>query len=502
MLTVLKVIHCACFIALFAAALHIMKDIDCCIYAQEPDSKSKSMGQAALPFLKLDQASWINEDNDTLSISSVNGSLRMDVKPASNVNETVAPSPWSVISTDFIPIKKGVVHNYSLSISANNSNLLHSKVIYYDLNKNETFWKFIFGGRNGTFNEQFSKSIFSPPETEYVKLQVLVRPSLVPSFYVIDDVKIGLSVNNSLSSPMDNSSSVWVRGANMPTPRTDFTGTVLDDKVYIIGGLNRNGTSLDAVEFYDPKTDSWGTINPLPKGLDHAAAAAYDDKLFVVGGKQNDDTRNKELFIYNALTDEWQKGTPMPTAKTAYGLTANFINGTLYVVGGVDESGPSHSNLAYDPITDAWTEKEPMPTAREHLTSAVVDGKLFVIGGRVAGLESNLDANEVYDPLKDTWNVLEPMPSKRGGLAAAASSPNGTIHVFGGEEPGSTFNNNEKYDPKSDTWTEDIPMPTARHGLAAATIDDKIYVIGGGLEPGLNVTPYNEIFQIDNSTKK
>ena len=169
MLTILLVIPYVCFIALFAAALHIMKDIDCCTYAQ---------------------SSWINEDNDTLSTSSDNGKLRVDVKPASSVNQTVAPSPWNVISTDFIPIKGGGVHNYSLSISADNANRLHSKVIYYDSAKNETFWKFIFSGKNGTFNEEFSKSIFSPPETEYVKLQMLVRPSLTPSFYVIDNVKI------------------------------------------------------------------------------------------------------------------------------------------------------------------------------------------------------------------------------------------------------------------------------------------------------------------------
>ena len=181
MLTVLKIIPYVCFVALFAAALHIMKDIDCCTYAQ---------------------SIWINKDNDTLSTSSANGKMRVDVKPASSVNETVGPSPWSVISTDFIPIKKGGVHNYSLDISANNANLLHSKVIYYDSAKNETFWKFIFSGKNGTFNEQFSNSILSPPETEYAKLQILVRPSLTPSFYVVDDVKIvkedtGTNVTNS-----------------------------------------------------------------------------------------------------------------------------------------------------------------------------------------------------------------------------------------------------------------------------------------------------------------
>ena len=38
---------------------------------------------------------------------------------------------------------------------------------------------------------------------------------------------------------------------------------------------------------------------------------------------------------------------------------------------------------AYDPQSDAWeTGLAPMPTAREHLASAVVDEKLFVIGGR------------------------------------------------------------------------------------------------------------------------
>ena len=103
----------------------------------------------------------------------------------------------------------------------------------------------------------------------------------------------------------------------------------------------------------------------------------------------------------------------MPTARAA--LTANFIDGLLYAVGGTD-SDPLKVNQAYDPRTDTWTEKAPMPTAREHLTSAVVEGKLYVIGGRTTGKSSNLDANEAYDPRADTWAQKAPMPSKRGGL--------------------------------------------------------------------------------------
>jgi len=241
MLTVFKVIPYVCFIALFAAAQHIMKDIDCCTYAQEPDSETKPMGQAALPFSKLDQASWINEDNDTLSTTSDNVSLRVNVQPASSVNETVADSPWNVISTDFIPIKGGGVHNYSLDISANNANRLHSKVIYYDLNKNETSWEFIFSGRNGTFNDQFSKSIFSPPETEYLKLQMLVRPSLTPSFYVIDGVKIE-KVPTGLSTPGSPISENATKISSITSKQSKFAVLKFDKNGTFIKGWGSEGS--------------------------------------------------------------------------------------------------------------------------------------------------------------------------------------------------------------------------------------------------------------------
>ncbi len=123
-------------------------------------------------------------------------------------------------------------------------------------------------------------------------------------------------------------------------------------------------------------------------------------------------------------------------------MTANFVNGVLYVVGGVDNQKTLDSLQAYDPATDAWSEKSPMPTtAREHLTSAVVDGKLYVMGGRTNGVSANVDTNEVYDPKTDKWTLLEPMPSKRGGLASAVV--NGSIYVVGGEQPSGAFDNDE-----------------------------------------------------------
>lgn len=63
------------------------------------------------------------------------------------------------------------------------------------------------------------------------------------------------------------------------------------------------------------------------------------------------------------------------------------------------------------------------------------------------------------------------------------------------EGPGGTFHNNEKYDFKINTWTSSKPMPIDRHGLVAVSVDDKVYVIVGGLDPGGSQTNLNEIFQ-------
>ena len=281
--------------------------------------------------------------------------------------------------------------------------------------------------------------------------------------------------------------SYWVSGADMPTPRTELTGTVLDEKIYVIGGYVKKGKK-DIVEVYDPDKNKWSTVASLPEPLDHPAAASYKDKLYVIGGAIRSNVPSEKLFIYEPVIDEWKEGEPMPTARRA--LTANFIDGILYTIGG---EGHFHKTLnvneAYDPVSNTWTEKEPMPTARHHLTSAVVDGKLYVIGGRQTNETSsysNFDTVEMYDPITNTWTEKEPMPTKRSGLAAVSIEDE--IYVIGGEERngkiGKTFNNNEKYNTVSNTWKAEPPMPTARHGLAVSIIDHRIYAIGGGPQPG------------------
>jgi N-acetylneuraminic acid mutarotase len=307
---------------------------------------------------------------------------------------------------------------------------------------------------------------------------------------------------------------LWSKGASMPTPRSEVAGVIVGgEHIYVIGGfwMPSNATrpgKTNLVEVYNIKNNTWSSVTQLPEKTDHVGAAEYNGKIYVVGGSVGkENNRSNKLFIFDPSINKWKEAKPMPTARAA--LTANFIDGILYAVGGIDSSGtPVTTNEAYDPQTDTWTKKAPMPTPRQHLTSAEIDGKLYVIGGRANKPQMpivNLNANEMYDPKNDNWTILEPMPTKRSGLAAAAFT-DGKIYVFGGEDSIRTFNNNEKYNPKTNNWTSELPMPTARHGLTAISdhINNKIFVIGGGREAGDSVSNVNEIFSaiVDISEKQ
>ena len=116
-----------------------------------------------------------------------------------------------------------------------------------------------------------------------------------------------------------------------------------------------------------------------------------------------------------------------------------------------------------------------------NLASSVVDGKMYVIGGRDMQAYNNLDPNEVYDPETDSWKSLEKMPTARS--AQAISVLNNTIFVFGGEGDNHVYDNNEQYLPDEDRWITYSPMPAPVHGSAYATVGDRVFVIGGGVAP-------------------
>ena len=65
----------------------------------------------------------------------------------------------------------------------------------------------------------------------------------------------------------------------------------------------------------------------------------------------------------------------------------------------------------YDPALDAWEAVAPMGTARSRHAVAVLDGKLYAVGGR--GLAGRLSSVERYDPAAGAWEAVASMAAAR-----------------------------------------------------------------------------------------
>jgi N-acetylneuraminic acid mutarotase len=140
----------------------------------------------------------------------------------------------------------------------------------------------------------------------------------------------------------------------------------------------------------------------------------------------------------------------------------------------------------------------PLGTARNHAYSGVIDGKIYVTGGRAPGHEgndgNNIASTEVYDPGADTWSPLEDLPTPRSGGASAVLD--GKLYVIGGQLPGNTvYKTVSRFDPATGHWEALADMPIELTGHRAVAVGNAIYVMGGfrtqgAVRQGFGGVPY------------
>lgn len=267
----------------------------------------------------------------------------------------------------------------------------------------------------------------------------------------------------------------WRTLPEAPSPRLMMASTVLDGKIWILGGI-RHGASLDTAETYDPQTGQWQTQPPLPIPLHHATAATYRGQVLVIGGASEDiGTASGRVFAF--ADGSW---TELPALKYARaGAAATVVGDRLIVVGGQSEKRLVGQTEIYD--GQSWTEAADLPTPREHL-AAVSDGVYaYTVGGRFLSADKNSAAFERFDPESGEWVRLVDMPTPRGSYGAAYLD--GRIVVVGGENPTQVLDTVEVYDIAEQAWTSVKPMPTARHAQAVAAVGETVYSIGGANRP-------------------
>jgi N-acetylneuraminic acid mutarotase len=171
----------------------------------------------------------------------------------------------------------------------------------------------------------------------------------------------------------------WTGIADLPGPRAAHGMAAIEDRLYVVGGV---GPASEEIWVYDPASDRWEAAPaPLSTRREHLAVTVLDGKLYAVGGRWGNAGNLAALEIYDAAAGRWTRGPDLPTPRS--GLTAGMLDGNVHVTGGeslsLDRTFGEHE--AYDPTTARWTALASLPTPRHGLTSAVVSGRWYVIGG-------------------------------------------------------------------------------------------------------------------------
>ena len=278
--------------------------------------------------------------------------------------------------------------------------------------------------------------------------------------------------------------STWTRKADMPTARSCFSTSVVNGKIYAVGGTkNASSPPLSTVEEYNPETDTWTTKANMPTARMTLCTSMVDGRIYAIGGTQSMlGTGRSTVEEYDPVSNTWTTKTNMPTARRC--LSATEVNGKIYVIGGKPAHGaaPLKTVEEYDPATDTWMRKADMPTARFSISTCVVNGRIYAIGGD-PGTYVGLPTVEEYDPTTDTWTRKADMLTARWNVSVSVLG--GRIYAIGGASTmrGAGLSIVDEYDPATDTWIRKGDMPTPRLLLSSSVVNSRIYVMGGAVEP-------------------
>ena len=230
----------------------------------------------------------------------------------------------------------------------------------------------------------------------------------------------------------------WVKRAVFPEPSEELVGASADGKFYVFGGLGPGWIPQGLAYEYDPETDKWTKKKPMALSAHHVAFTELNGKFYAFGGFVAPESGppawvpNNNAWQYDPPTDSWKAVTPMPKKRGS--AVAATVNGKIYVIGGATvhpgSSEPAlhptrpHRSVGtveeYDPKTNTWSERSSMPTARNHAAIGVVNNKIYVIGGRLGSAfiftASNTNVVEEYDPATDQWGLVKSrMPTEQRG---------------------------------------------------------------------------------------
>ncbi|WP_327579131.1 kelch repeat-containing protein [Streptomyces sp. NBC_00145] len=301
----------------------------------------------------------------------------------------------------------------------------------------------------------------------------------------------GKKLTSAAPAPATATADGWNSQAALPTVSMDSAVGVYKGKVYSVGGVVGGGffPPLTAGGYvYDQASDSWSALPDLPgdslghPGLrDKPAGAFIDGTFYVTGGWVNDGSTEGSTLAYQPGAASW---TNVATNEVPYAAAGTAVlNGKLYQVGGCRYTCGSTDVRVFDPVAKKWSNAAPYPERTAWTSCGAVAGRLYCAGGYVdnpGGTHASSGATYAYDPDTDSWTRMADMPESLWASAYTASA--GQLVVSGGSTGSTTTtgvtNRGYAYKVATDTWSAIPAAPKALYRSGSAC---GMYAVGGSV---------------------
>ncbi|HKQ74263.1 MAG TPA: kelch repeat-containing protein, partial [Blastocatellia bacterium] len=278
----------------------------------------------------------------------------------------------------------------------------------------------------------------------------------------------------------------WDPATPLPTP-VAFFGSASDGRyVYQIGGSNivTGNPAVATVRRLDTTAAQpvWAEVAPLPVQLRSHKAVYLNGKIYVPGGVNAQGQVISNHFVYDVATNTWATAANAPTPQVVYALAVDEARGLYYKIGGTS-TATTASFQAYDPISNRWTEMPSMSIQRSNHVADLIAGKLYVASG--TGTTRASISAEVYDFETRQWTNIASLNRPRAGATSfATQDANGNplwVLVGGQDLSNGAIPNTEIYDIRNDRWItvdNSFSLNTPRLLLGGARAGNFFYAFG------------------------
>ncbi|MBI5805925.1 Ig-like domain-containing protein [candidate division TA06 bacterium] len=205
-----------------------------------------------------------------------------------------------------------------------------------------------------------------------------------------------------------------VPGLVMQTPRMNHGLVVIDHDLYAVGGTRFGGAVDSTVEILRLNGGTVSAATPMPQSRTEAVVVKAlgsdgENHIYVIGGRTNSGALLNSVIQYDTSFSggSWSGKTSMP-GPGRWMATGAVLNNKIYVMGGtIDLSGNVTRRVdIYDPQTDTWAPGDSLPLSIIRAGAYGVNNVIYFFGGFDKGMNAQCDSVWQYHPLAPNFPPL------------------------------------------------------------------------------------------------